>query len=97
MEELCYGDVDWPLQVSIWDFEENGQHRWIGNVETKLSDLTKKVAIRGNADRVTALEIYKESKSTNKLKTRGLLVVLKADVQMDPNDADDGLQAQVSL
>ena len=84
LEELCYCDLDWPIKLSVWDFQENGAHRIIGEVETTLQLLTQTVASKGNADREKALEVIGESKSKSKnLRTRGLLVVLKANVDLD--------------
>ena len=32
LEELCYCDLDWPLRISIFDWERSGKHKLIGQV-----------------------------------------------------------------
>jgi Ca2+-dependent lipid-binding protein len=87
LEELCYCDPSWPLRLTVWDNEENGKHRVIGEIETTLELLTEQVAIKGNADRDRALEVVSDSKSAAGLKkTRGLIVVLQASINRDENN-----------
>jgi hypothetical protein len=76
LEELCYGKLDWPLKVSVFDHEKNGKHRLIGEFETTIDDMQSRKAIRGNADREQAILLSVEGK----YKTYGLLCVLKADL-----------------
>jgi C2 domain len=76
LEELCYGDLEWPLKVSVFDHEKNGKHRLIGEFETSVTDLQTRKAVRGNADREQAILLSVEEK----FKTYGLLCVLKAEV-----------------
>lgn len=78
LEELCYGDLEWPLKFTVFDYNANGKHHEIGDVETSVKELVSRVAIRGNADRELAFEISKEGKD----KTRGLIVTLKADIRL---------------
>ena len=79
LEELCYGKLDWPLKIGVFDHEENGKHRLIGEFETSASDLQNLKAVRGNADREKAILLGTE----DGYKTHGLLCVLKADVSDD--------------
>jgi len=32
LEELCYCDLDWPLRITIFDWEKSGKHKLIGQV-----------------------------------------------------------------
>lgn len=77
LEELCYGDLSWPLKIIVLDHNSNGMHRKIGEFETSVLDLQDRLAIKGNADREQAIPISKEGK----FKTYGLLCVLKAFIQ----------------
>ena len=36
LEELCYCDLEWPLRITILDWEESGNHRVIGMVSHKV-------------------------------------------------------------
>jgi Ca2+-dependent lipid-binding protein len=96
LEELCYCDPSWPLRLTVWDHEENGKHKLIGEIETTLELLTERVAIKGNADRDRALEIVSDSKSAPGVKkTRGLIVVLQASFNRDENNRDPPGRAYV--
>eukprot|EP00934_Nitzschia_sp_Nitz4_P002879 Nitzschia sp. Nitz4//scaffold30_size153850//60720//61724//NITZ4_002772-RA/size153850-augustus-gene-0.57-mRNA-1//1//CDS//3329547244//2869//frame0 len=77
LEEVCYGSLDWPLKISVYDHNENGIHRLIGEFETSVEDLPNHLAVKGNADREQAIGISKEGK----FKTYGLVCVLKATVE----------------
>jgi hypothetical protein len=79
LEELCYGKLDWPLKISVFDHEESGKHRLIGEFETTPVDLQNLKAIRGNADREKAILLGTE----DGYKTYGLLCVLKADITIE--------------
>jgi hypothetical protein len=79
MEELCYGDVNWPLRVTVKDWQAGGKHRIIGEFETTFQALSDHVSIRGNADRETAFELFKEEQLTS----LGLVVIVKAEFKRD--------------
>jgi Ca2+-dependent lipid-binding protein len=76
LEELCYGKLDWPLKISVFDHNDNGKHTLIGEFETTIADLQERLSIKGNADREQAIPLGLESK----YKTYGLLCVLEASV-----------------
>jgi Ca2+-dependent lipid-binding protein len=78
LEELCYCDLDWPLRITILDWQANGKHRIIGMFETTVRDLRKRISVHGNADREKAYELFKENRTTK----RGLVVILKADLKL---------------
>lgn len=79
LEALCYGKLDWPLKITVFDWQKNGKHRIIGQSVTSIAELQSNVAKKGNADRTNAIPLKKE----NKVKTNGLLVVLKFDIVFD--------------
>lgn len=81
LEELCYGDVNWPMKVTVYDYNRNGVHKEIGVFETTIHELSQRVAERGNADREVAFEIVKDDTDNNTAKTRGFIVVLKTEIQ----------------
>ena len=76
LEELCYGDLDWPLKVTVLDYNSNGKHESIGELETSVNQLQERISIKGNADRDQAILLTR----TGKLKTYGLVCVLKANI-----------------
>lgn len=80
LEELCYGKLDWPLKITVFDHNDNGVHRIIGEFETTIAELQDRIAIKGNADREQAIPLSKEGK----FKTYGLLCVLKATIEEEP-------------
>lgn len=88
LEELCYGDLSCPLKVSVLDHEPNGKHRLIGEFETTIQMLIDRISQRGNADRDRAFEIFKTNDLT---KSYGLVVVVKADLQLD-EEPSEGMQ-----
>jgi len=92
LETICYGDLDWPLKITVYDFQQSGRHRIIGQCETTVNMLMERVAIRGNADRELAYEIYTEGKT----KTRGLVVVLKADLRLEEKKIAYGQEPKVT-
>ena len=81
LEELCYCDLNWPLKITIWDHNDNGKHTVIGEFETTIEQLQERISIKGNADREQAIPLSQEKK----LKTYGLVVVLKATIKKEGN------------
>jgi hypothetical protein len=79
MQELCYGDLTWPLRVTVKDFQQGGKHRVLGEFETNFRSLTEHVAVRGNADRENAFELFKEDQLTS----LGLVIVIKAELKQE--------------
>lgn len=79
LEELCYCDLEWPLRITILDWEADGKHRTIGMFETTVKNLQERISVRGNADRENAFVLTKENHDTK----RGLIVILKAQVNLD--------------
>lgn len=79
LEELCYCDLDWPLKLTVFDWEKNGKHRAIGEFEVTAQKMIDQVAIRGNADRDLSFQLV----LNEKIKLKGLLCVLKAQIKLE--------------
>ena len=45
MVQLCNGDMDRPLRISVYDYESSGKHEFMGNVDLNLRRL---IESRGN-------------------------------------------------
>lgn len=81
MERLCNNDENKQLRITLYDFEERGQDRWLGEVHTSVAKMMQSVAKCGNADRESALRVEAVLED-DKVDLRALLVILKADVKM---------------
>eukprot|EP00574_Skeletonema_japonicum_P007434 CAMPEP_0201714348 /NCGR_PEP_ID=MMETSP0593-20130828/874_1 /ASSEMBLY_ACC=CAM_ASM_000672 /TAXON_ID=267983 /ORGANISM="Skeletonema japonicum, Strain CCMP2506" /LENGTH=341 /DNA_ID=CAMNT_0048203621 /DNA_START=39 /DNA_END=1064 /DNA_ORIENTATION=- len=81
LERLCNNDKNKRLRITIYDFEERGQDRWLGEVFTSVAEMMQRVAKCGNADRESALRVEAVSED-DKVDLRALLVILKADVKV---------------
>lgn len=79
LEAVCYCDIDWPLRITIFDWERNGKHKLIGQFDTTVNELKSRVSVHGNADQDCAFELVKEGRDTS----RGLVVVLRANVNLN--------------
>lgn len=90
LEELCYCDLEWPLKVTVYDWEQSGKHRPIGEFEVTAEKLRERVAVKGNADREQAFELMLDEKA----KLKGLVCVLKGEVTLD--DAEEQAGGQTS-
>ena len=42
LSELCFGDIHRPLQLSIYDYERDGNHVIMGGVEITIATLVEK-------------------------------------------------------
>ncbi|CAB9518699.1 Copine-6 [Seminavis robusta] len=80
LEELCYCNLDWPLKIAVWDYENDGDHRVIGEVEVTAQKLIDEVAVKGNADRERAFDLIRDG---DKTKLKGVLCVLTADLTLE--------------
>jgi hypothetical protein len=47
LEELCYNDVNYPLQIRVFDFQYNSDPTFIGCFDTKIHDLIDHISIKG--------------------------------------------------
>ena len=79
LERLCNNDLNKQLKITIYDQQEYGTDRWLGEVMTSVKELMESVAMRGNADREAALNAVAVEKD-GKEDVRALLVILKATV-----------------
>lgn len=62
LSELCYSDINRRLQLSIYDYEKNGEHVFMGGIETSVLELVNKFK-----SEQFVLEITKKKKKTGKL------------------------------
>lgn len=76
LEELCNGNLDHDIRISVKDHNKNRRHRTIGSIETTLRQIQERVAVKGNADREKALDLHREGDPDS----HGLICVLKADL-----------------
>lgn len=76
LEELCNGDLDHPIRISVKDHNKNRRHKFIGATETTLKQIQERIAVKGNADREKAFDLYVDGDPD----TQGLLCVLKAEI-----------------
>ena len=91
LEELCYCDLDWPLKVSVFDWEKSGKHRLIGDFEVTAQKMIENVVINGNADWEQGFGLILGEKT----KFKGLINVLKAELTLEEgtivtSDAEEG-------
>jgi len=77
LEELCYGDLDWPLRITVCDWNGVASTRRLGYFETTLKGLHQQISFRGNADRERAFDLDTEDKGTN----LGLICVVACQLQ----------------
>jgi hypothetical protein len=73
LSTLCGGDLDLPIQISIFDHESSGKHVLMGKFETTVHALTK-ADTEGREDMGMAIPV------TVKGKVTGNILVLKAQV-----------------
>ncbi len=62
LSELCYGDINRPLKLSIFDYQRNGKHILLGGIETTVATL---LDIFKEGDK--SIDIQKKKKTTGKL------------------------------
>ena len=86
LEELCYCDLEWPLKVTVYDWEKSGKHRPIGEFEVTAQKLMERIAVKGNADREQAFELVLDEKA----KLKGLVCVLKAELKLEDTEEQAG-------
>ena len=75
-EELCDGDWDRSLRITLVDFERRRKHRTLGHVETTLNQLKECIAIKGNGDLSNSLIFLKDGCDTGSKKGVGNLIVM---------------------
>lgn len=75
--ELCNGDTQYPIRITVFDHNKNVRHKYIGAFETTLATLMDRVSVKGNADRERAFELSREGDEAN---SYGLICVLQAEI-----------------
>lgn len=78
LPELCFGDLAWPLKITVYDYNINGNHVLMGELRTCVQEMRQKLSIRGNADRDQALPLTRKMKGREL--TGGILCVLEASI-----------------
>uniref|UniRef100_A0A6U0HPV8 C2 domain-containing protein n=1 Tax=Helicotheca tamesis TaxID=374047 RepID=A0A6U0HPV8_9STRA len=78
LEALCFGDLDWPLRISIYDDNKRRKSDFMSETYTTAKDLLESVAVKGNADQEKALTLRVDDNETSA--SKGLIVVLKAEL-----------------
>eukprot|EP00934_Nitzschia_sp_Nitz4_P005879 Nitzschia sp. Nitz4//scaffold331_size19140//14440//16370//NITZ4_008735-RA/size19140-augustus-gene-0.17-mRNA-1//-1//CDS//3329548185//5869//frame0 len=84
LQLLCNDDHDNPLKITIWDYEKHSSSDLMGFVESTVSELVGKA----KEHTVPVMLVKREKKKLfggSKLKTVGLLKVLKASVVTVPS------------
>ena len=51
MEAFCDNEMDKCIKIQLWDYQNSGKHRSMGEVETTTSEIVKRKTMRGNADK----------------------------------------------
>jgi hypothetical protein len=82
LADLCYCNLDWPLKISVFDWEASGIHRCIGEFEVTTQKLIDRIAIRGNADREQAFDLVLDEKA----QLKGLVCVLAAELTLQEDN-----------
>lgn len=82
LQELCYGELQWPIKISVYDYNKKGNHAFMGEYVTSVKDLQQRLSIRGNADRSKAVPVKKEMKKKKDgiAHNAGLICILEASV-----------------
>lgn len=79
LPEICFGDLSWPIKISVYDYNRNGKNVLMGDLITSVEELQGRISIRGNADRHQALPITKDI-GGKEVRT-GYICVLKASIE----------------
>lgn len=80
LEELCNCNLETSIKITIFDWENDNDHREVGYIETTVSQLMKKKSKRGNADKENAMIIREATEDYSSASTAAHLVVLKCDL-----------------
>ncbi len=92
LSTLCGGDMQLPLKVTIYDYDDNGQHDYMGELETTVQGFMK-ASTNGVEDVNKALTVQKQGKAA------GVVYVLKAEVSgtsNNNNNNDDNLEPRMA-
>jgi len=81
MEAFCDNDMDKDIKIQLWDYQNSGKHRSMGEVETTTSKIVKRKTMRGNADRTGALMFKPPGDDADANYSVGDLIVLHAQIK----------------
>lgn len=76
IEQFCDNDLQKDLKVLLYDYEPDGDHKCLGEMEVTPDILMRNISHAGNADRDRALEFIKGDERRKRVE--GLLVILEA-------------------
>jgi len=62
METFCDNELDKFIKIELWDYQTNGKHRCMGEVETTASDIVTRKTMRGNGDKTRSLMFQRKFK-----------------------------------
>jgi len=79
MEAFCDNDMDKDIKIQLWDYQNSGKHRSMGEVYTTTSEIVKRKTMRGNADRTGAFMFQQKSQPPGE--GVGDLIVLHAQIK----------------
>ena len=67
------------FRIEVFDYNDNGKHKVIGEYETSVMELQSNISVKGNADRDQAIQLGREEGN----ETYGLLCVLEATLSLE--------------
>jgi len=79
VNQLCDGDLDKPIMITVWDWEKSGKHTPMGNFETTVNAMLRVVMPGGN-DSTKSLDTKKAFQLKRRGKHFGLIVVTAASI-----------------
>eukprot|EP00250_Pteridium_aquilinum_P002723 c12946_g1_i1 orf=428-2179(+) len=82
LQQLCNGDMDCPLKFECFNFNANGRHDLIGNIETSLNGLQKLV------NEFSILNLERRSSGNSSNKVGGKIQFLECKISARPSFLD---------
>lgn len=89
LSELCDGDYDHPIKISVFDHEGDGDHKLIGFVETTVSEIIGAKKFGGSGDINDEDEAYFLAIFSDDGEDSGSLAIVQAQITNVPEDGDD--------
>ena len=83
MSLLCNGDVDRPLRIEVMDWDKNGKHEQIGQVDTSVRAL-----LDSNGHALHIIDPVRKAKKGAKYLNEGTLHATYTYVEQNPTFAD---------
>mmetsp|Transcript_8677 Transcript_8677/g.12808 ORF Transcript_8677/g.12808 Transcript_8677/m.12808 type:complete len:283 (+) Transcript_8677:63-911(+) len=89
LSELCNGDFDHPIKISVFDHEGDGDHKFIGSIETTVSEIVGAKKFGGSGDINDDDEAYFLAIFDDDGEDAGSLAIIQAQITNVPEDEDD--------